>query len=109
MNKILLLLILLFSINLKAEEKLIEISNEELDFLSNHGLLSFFGEVTGIGGKIAISQIDSFVTLKNEVIPLKKTAVLISQGKSPTTDNILSIKFGEIFIARNELLGVILK
>ena len=109
MNKVLFLFVILFCLNLYADVDLAQISEEELSILSERGVLSVFGEVSGIGGKIAISKVDSFVTLKNEVIPLKSASIELSSLKSPTTDNILSIKVGNLVIAREELLGVILK
>jgi hypothetical protein len=109
MNKVLLIFTLLFTLRVHAQIEVLEISEEELSILSSRGILSVFGEVTGIGGKIAISQVDSFVTQRNEVIPFKNAAIEIPKGKSPTTDNILSIKVGNVLIAREELLGVILK
>jgi hypothetical protein len=109
MSKLFLIFTLLISLNLQASDEVIELTIEEINTLSSTGILSVFGEVSGIGGKIALSRVDSFVTLKNEIIPYKNASITISQGKSSTTDNILSIRVGEISINRNELLGVILK
>ncbi|MFZ4714703.1 MAG: hypothetical protein ACOYL6_13380 [Bacteriovoracaceae bacterium] len=111
--KNLLILITIFlsigSMNLKAEVESEMIDDEILSVLSNSGQFISFGEISGIGGKIAMNKVDSFVTIKNEIIPLAQAKVLIPAGKTQTVDNVLSVHHGDRTLKRDELLGVILK
>ena len=109
MKQIFILLVILFSMSLRAEVESEFIDDEVLSILSTTGEFIALGEISGIGGKISMNKIESFVTVANEIIPVAQAKVFIPEGKTQTLDNVQSVTKGDKILKRDDLLGVILK
>ncbi len=108
MKNFLLLLVILVSVGVNASELEI-LSEETLESLYAESKFVAFGEVTGVGGRIALNKVDSFVTIRNEVIPAANLKVILKPNAEAVLGNVSAIQQGEVVLQRKDLAGAIIK